>query len=184
MQTNYLFQSKRLGFRNWTMQDLDQLTELNSNQLVMKHFPTILNREQTSSFIEKMQSQFEKKGFCYFTVERLDNQNFIGFIGLSEQTFKADFTPCIDIGWRLASNEWNQGFATEGAKRCLAYGFESLNLSTIKSICPVVNTASEKVMKKIGMQKVLNFQHPLLSAYPNLQTCVLYEINYNSFIKS
>ena len=59
-----------------------------------------------------MQNQFAEKGFCYFAVDKLENSEFIGLICLSEQTFEADFTPCIDIGWRLASAEWNKGNAT------------------------------------------------------------------------
>lgn len=123
-----------------------------------------------------MQDEFRQYRFCYFAVEKLFDQELIGFIGLHHQTFKSDFTPCIDIGWRLAKEEWNNGFATEGAKRCLEYGFSDLKLSKIVALCPEINIKSEHIMKKAGMQKILTFEHPFLKDYPLLEKCVLYEI--------
>ena len=72
-------------------------------------------------------------------------------IGLSEQSYEAPFTPCVDIGWRLKPTFWHMGLATEGAKRCLKYGFQDIQLSKIFSVAPVINTPSIHVMKKIGM---------------------------------
>jgi RimJ/RimL family protein N-acetyltransferase len=104
---------------------------------------------------------------------------FIGFIGLSEKSFEAVFTPCIDIGWRLSTEEWNKGYATEGAKRCLEYANEVLKLEKIVSIAPKINLKSEQVMKKIGMEKVMEFVHPLLINDERLRDCVLYQITIN-----
>lgn len=171
---NYRFTSARLGFRNWENDDLEEMARINADPKVMEFFPSTATREETQVFIEKMQQQFSEKGFCYFAVDKLENHTLIGFIGLSEKTFEADFTPCIDIGWRLDSAEWNKGFATEGAKRCLEYGFQELNLEKIYSIAPKANVKSEQVMKKIGMEKQYEFVHPLLKNDERLQNCVLY----------
>ena len=89
--------------------------------------------------------------------------HFIGFIGLSEQTFEASFTPCVDIGWRLSKKEWNKGYATEGAKKCLDYAFNHLNIEKVNAMKrPKINLKSVQVMKKAGMQKISDFVHPLL----------------------
>lgn len=172
----YIFKSERLGFRNWLPEDLDRMSEINADPLVMKYFPAIQSAAQTKEFIERMQNQFAEKGFCYFAVDKLENGKFIGFIGISEQTFEADFTPCIDIGWRLSSKEWNKGFATEGAKRCLEYAFNELHLEKLNAICPKVNLPSENVMKKIGMNKIGEFKHPKLLNDERLEDCVLYVV--------
>lgn len=173
---DYIFESERLGFRNWTASDVEKMALLNADKEVMEFFPNTETLEQTQNFIERMQQQFLEKGFCYFAVDELATSNFIGFIGLSEKTFESDFTPCVDIGWRLGKNFWNRGFATEGAKRCLDFGFEDLKLEKIVAIAPKVNIKSEAVMQKTGMQKVKDFKHPLLDLYPQIQECVLYEI--------
>ena len=175
----YLFKSERLGFRNWLESDIELMTQINADIKVMEFFPGIVTKDQTVEFIEKMQQQFTEKGFCYFAVDKLENNGFIGFIGLSEKSFESEFTPCIDIGWRLSSEEWNKGYASEGAKRCLEYAKDILKLEKIVSIAPKINVKSEKVMKKIGMEKVLEFEHPLLINNERLRDCVLYQIMTN-----
>ncbi|MBL6445122.1 GNAT family N-acetyltransferase [Fulvivirga sp. 29W222] len=177
MQDNpYLFQSERLGFRNWSINDLDEMYAINSNKEVMEFFPRAPTKEETNSFISRMQKQFEQNQFCYFAVEKTENREFIGFIGISTQDYEADFTPCIDIGWRIKKSAWHKGYATEGAKATLDYAFNKLQLKHIYAIAPAVNTRSEAVMKKIGMSKVKNFIHPQLINDKRLGKCVLYEI--------
>ena len=79
---------------------------------------------------------------------------FIGFVGLCDQAYESPFTPCTDIGWRLAPEFWGKGYATEGAKRCLEYAFNDLRLDEIKSTAPKVNVPSIRVMEKANMQAV------------------------------
>jgi len=173
----YVFRSERLGFRNWAATDIAPMADINADRKVMEFFPSTRDLEQTKQFIERMQRQYEKRGYCYFAVDKLEDSEFIGFIGLSSQIFEARFTPCIDIGWRLKPEVWGNGYATEGATRCLDFAFRELNLESVKAIAPVENTKSEQVMKKLGMTKLLTFNHPLLNGDPTLEECVLYEIN-------
>jgi len=172
----HLFTSQRLGFRNWEAGDEEIMVLINSDPEVMEFFPSILSISQTQDFINRMKAHFLKSGFCYFAVDKLENNECVGFVGLMEKGFESDFTPCIDIGWRLARKEWNKGFATEGAGRCLRFAFEELHLNKIYSIAPAINIKSELIMQKIGMKKVKNFKHPQLMANQKLQECVLYEI--------
>lgn len=171
----YIFTSERLGFRNWDQEDIDKLYLINTDKKVMEFFPDVSTKQQTTEFVHRMKRQFEDKGFCYFAVDRLDNREFIGFIGLSEQTYVADFTPCIDIGWRINSGEWNKGYATEGAKRCLDYARNILMLEDIYAVAPKINLKSEHIMKKIGLEKQYEFEHTLLVNNDSLRTCVLYK---------
>lgn len=173
---NYLFTSERLGFRNWTADDIQKMANINSNPKVMEFFPYIPSFTETKAFVEKMQQQFAKKGYCYFAVDVLESNTFIGFIGLSDKDFESDFTPCVDIGWRLSEEHWQKGYAVEGAKKCLEYGFEKMGLNRILAIAPKINIKSEKVMRKIGMVKIKHFVHPLLLDDNRLKDCILYEI--------
>ncbi len=174
--SGYLFTSERLGFRNWRETDLPKMTLINADPKVMAFFPSTYSTEQTQGFLSRMQQQFEEKGFCYFAAERLEDQELIGFIGIAEQKYEAPFTPCIDIGWRLHPQAWYKGYATEGAKRCLAYAFDHLQLREIKAIAPAINIPSIRVMEKIGMKKEFHFKHPLLKDNKKLEECVLYGI--------
>ena len=177
MKQSYLFTSARLGFRNWQESDIEAMAAINADARVMEFFPQVQSREQTIAFIERMQKQYMEKGFCYFAVEKLEDGAFIGFTGLSEQTYTAPFTPCIDIGWRIRQSEWNQGFATEAAKRCLQFAFETLQLKTIYAVAPKVNQKSERIMLNAGMQKQYEFDHALLADDKRLKCCALYRAN-------
>ena len=170
-------EATKSSFRNWVSSDIKIFAEINADKKVMEFFPDTITLEHTIEFVERMQNQFNEKGFCYFAVDKLATQELIGFIGLSEQTFEADFTPCIDIGWRLNRSEWNNGYAVEGAKKCLAFAFKELGLKHVYAIAPAINVKSELIMKKIGMKKIKNFQHPRLMNHVTLQDCVLYCVN-------
>mgnify|MGYP000253232441 FL=1 len=175
MQSPYLFTSKRLGFRNWTFDDLEFLTKMNSDKEVMKFFPQLLSEEESEAFIHRMQRQFNEYNYCYYATEEVTTQNLIGFVGLAYQDYKAKFNPATDIGWRLATSAWGKGYATEGAQRCLEHGFQELKLPRIVATCPIINKPSENVMKKIGMERKGVYKHPKLSGYPTLEKCVWYE---------
>ena len=138
----YLFKSKRLGFRNWMDEDLQEFAKLNADSEVMEHFPETLNKKETKAFIQRLQLHFDKNGYNYFAIEVLETGEFIGFIGLALQNYKTDFNPATDIGWRLKKSSWDKGYATEGAKRCLEYAFIDLNLKKVISTCTENNTNS------------------------------------------
>lgn len=170
----YLFTSERLGFRNWTDEDLAPMAAINADPEVMRYFPSLQDREQTKAFIKRMQELYADKGFCYFAVELLNSGEFIGFTGFAIPQFEAHFTPCIDMGWRLATAHHGNGYATEAATACLQYGFTKLGLTEVVAICPAVNNASENVMKKAGMRFREHFNHTLLKDNDYLEKCCLY----------
>lgn len=173
---NYVFTSERLGFRNWQESDIPKMAKINANPNVMRYFPSTQNAVKTTNFIHRMTLHFEKTGFCYFAVDLLAIDELIGFIGIMSQDYEAPFTPCVDIGWRLAEAHWNNGYATEGAKSCLKYAVNTLKIKEIKSIASEINIPSTNVMQKIGMTKVGNFIHPALANNERLKNCVWYEI--------
>ena len=179
MKKHYIFKSERLGFRNWNKNDLKKFAKINADLEVMEHFPKPLTEKETLEFIQRLQIHFEKNKYCYFATEILKTGELIGFIGLAQQDYKSDYTPAIDIGWRLKKEVWGKGYATEGAKQCLKYAFNNLKLERIISIYTEKNIKSENVMKKIGMVKVGSFNHPKLKEYPTLEKCICYEINKN-----
>lgn len=176
MNKAYIFCSERLGFRNWRAEDLFHFAALNSDHDVMEFFPNVLSISETKDFIERLQNHDIKHGYNYFATEILETGEFIGFIGLAYQDYLSKFTPAIDVGWRLKKSAWNKGFATEGANRCLKFGFEELKLDRIISTCTERNARSESVMNKIGMSKIGTFKHPKLREYPNYEDCICYQI--------
>ena len=179
----YLFTSDRLGFRNWRSTDLKTMSSINADKEVMQYFPSTQTAERTQQFINRMQEQYAERGYCYFAAEKLSNQELIGFIGLAYQSYEAPFTPCVDIGWRLAKNHWKLGYATEGARRCLQYAFQEVGLNQVYSVAPAINLPSIQVMKKIGLQFEYEFEHPLLLNFDRIRNCVLYSVDAETYQK-
>lgn len=176
MDKQYFFQSKRLGFRNWLPEDLPPFAEMNADEEVMEHFPKPLSRQETVDSIERLQKHYAVHGHTYYAVDILETGEFIGFIGLAYQDYETAFNPSIDMGWRLRKVAWGKGYATEGAKRCLAHAFTDLQFNRLIAVCTVQNQKSENVMQKIGMIKQGEFKHPNLTAFPDYETCLWYEI--------
>ena len=173
--SSYLFTSPRLGFRRWQAADLDAFTAINSDPEVMRFFQKPLLKEDTLAMMERMERLYEEKGFCYFAVEHLADQSLIGTIGLGWKTFEADFTPTVDLGYRIGKNWWNQGYSTEGAAACLDYA-RQVQIPKVVAMASIGNLASIQVMKKIGMQYWKEFDHPDLQNSPSIQRCSLYQL--------
>ena len=151
---------------------------MNSDPRVSEYLPTPLSRPESESFIARIRGHFEKQGFGLWAVEIPGVAPFVGFVGLSTPRFEAHFTPAIEIGWRLAAEHWGRGYATEGARAVLAFGFDELRLEQIVSITVPANARSRRVMEKIGMTRdpADDFDHPLLPEGHPLRRHILYRI--------
>ncbi|HHB78891.1 MAG TPA: N-acetyltransferase [Saprospiraceae bacterium] len=173
----YLFTSERLGFRAWKQEDIGELSAMNKDPDVMEFFPSTLSVADSQDLLNRLQAQYQENHFTFYAVELLQDQSFIGFIGLARTSFEEDFTPCVEIGWRLKKSAWNCGYATEGALRCLDFASHDLGIDGVYSFTPCVNFRSEKVMKKIGMKKVKEFRHPKIPPHHQLSNHVLYFVS-------
>ncbi len=175
-------ETSRLSLRDWRIEDLRPYARLNSDKKVMAYFPKILTWEETEAHYLKMKSHIEQYGFGFWAVEERISGRFIGFIGLQWTNFDAEFTPCVEIGWRLDKRYWRKGYASEGAQACLDHAFQKLNLEEVYSFTAKINVPSEGVMKKVGMTKLKEFEHPLVDSRSKLSTHVLYNMTVDSWL--
>ncbi len=171
-----IIETQRLILRQWKAKDKPIFAELNADPEVMTFFPSLLTISESDSFVDRCVAMIEKEGFGLFAVELKESGAFIGFIGLCPATFESDFTPCIEIGWRLHKQYWNRGYATEGAKKVLEFAFDTLGKTEIFSFTSLLNLPSISVMEKIGMEKVREFDHPKLLVDDALCRHVLYRV--------
>lgn len=170
-------ETSRLILRDWKKSDKEAFRKLNSDERVMKYFPEVLSPEETDDFYNAIQEELENYKFGLYAVELKENKEFIGFIGFHKAVFASDFTPCIEIGWRLKKDAWSKGYATEGAKACIEYGFNELDIEEIYSFAAVINKSSQNVMKKIGLRYIKDFNHPRIETTSVLRHHVLYKIS-------
>src|SRR5690242_20362384 len=127
----------RLLLRQWRPEDLAPFVALNQDPEVMAHFPALPTAEECAALIERHTANLDAGEPGLYAVERREDNVFLGFVGLARPTWEAAFTPCVEIGWRLARHAWGHGFATEGALASLAHGFDVLGLDEIVSFTTV-----------------------------------------------
>ena len=173
-----MVQTQRLILRDWQSSDLELFAQMNADAEVMKYFPASLSRQESDQLVERIKDHHQIHGFGLWAVEERSTGSFIGFVGLNVPSFQAHFTPTVEVGWRLARPFWGQGYATEGARKTISYGFEIIGLSEIVSFTSQLNLRSIAVMKRLGMtyQAADDFDHPRLPSGHPLQRHVLYRL--------
>lgn len=171
-----VLRTERLLLRHWKQGDRETFAAMNSDPRVMEFFPALISEEDSHASADRNQAHFAEHGYGLWAVEIPGEAEFIGFVGLWHPTFEAHFTPCIEIGWRLACDYWGRGYAPEAALASLKFGFETLGLDEIVSLTAPANLRSRRVMEKIGMSRneADDFDHPRVSDGHHLKRHVLY----------
>lgn len=176
-------QTERLLLRSWKESDLKPFANMNADPKVREYFPNLLTPEESNESVTIYQQDIEKNGFGFWAIELLETEEFIGFCGISAVKFESHFTPCIEIGWRLAAAYWGYGYATEAAHEAVRYGFEELLLDEIIAFTAVCNQRSRRVMEKLGMERNEDddFDHPRIVHECPVRRQVLYRLPYDKW---
>jgi RimJ/RimL family protein N-acetyltransferase len=174
-----MIQTTRLCLRRWVEGDREPFAALNSDSRVMEFMPGCLSRVESDLLLDRLERQFDERGFGLYAAELREQHLFVGFAGLSIPNFEAHFTPCVEIGWRLNTDSWGRGLATEAAKAIVEVAFGPMQIEALVSFTVPTNVRSRRVMEKIGMRHdpADDFDHPnLLQDHP-LRRHVLYRIH-------
>ena len=171
-------ETERLLLRDWCDSDLDPFAALNADRRVMEFFPATLDRAESDRLAANIRSRLAQQGHGLYAVEVKDSGRFVGFVGFNRPSFEAPFLPAIEIGWRLAFTAWGQGYATEAALACLAYGFSTLGFDEVVSFTALPNKRSIAVMERIGMTRDADgdFDHPSMPEGHALRRHLLYRM--------
>ena len=117
----------------------------------MEHFPSTLSRAESDALFSRIQAHIERHRFGLWAVEVRGGPAWIGFCGLSVPSFNAPFTPCVEVGWRLAAAHWGNGYATEAAAAVRDLAFTTWDRPYVISLIRPVNVSSQAVARRIGM---------------------------------
>lgn len=170
--------TSRLMLRPWRTEDLPAFAAMNADPRVMEYFPKLLERVESDALAGRIDDHFRRHGFGMWAVEVVAVANFVGFVGLSVPVFEAHFSPCIEVGWRLAFEHWGRGYATEAAIAVTDFAFEDLALDEVVAFTATSNQRSRRVMDRIGMShcELDDFDHPSLPQGHPLRRHVLYRL--------
>ena len=173
-----ILDTDRLSLRRWRDADRAAFARMNADARVMEFMPALLTREQSDENVDRIEKHFERHHFGLCAAELRADGSFIGFIGIWVPEFQAAFTPCVEIGWRLAAEYWGRGRATEGARAITAYAFEILKLPELVSFTVPGNVRSRRVMEKLGMTRDPgeDFDHPRVPEGHAMRRHVLYRL--------
>ncbi|MGA8025666.1 MAG: GNAT family N-acetyltransferase [Bryobacteraceae bacterium] len=171
-------ETERLILRRWRDSDRQPFSHLNEDPRVMEFLPGVLTPKESDALADRIEAHFRQHGFGLCAAELRRDHSFVGFIGLAIPSFEAHFTPCVEIGWRLAADHWGQGLATEGAREMVRFAFEEIELEELVSFTVPGNVRSRRVMEKLGMtcNPADNFDSPRWPEGHPLRTQVLYRL--------
>lgn len=163
--------TRRLVLRAFGDADRDPFAALNRDPEVVRHLQGPLSRERSDAFVDRIDACWRERGYGLWALELAATGELLGYTGL----WPADFLPSgpgVEVGWRLRRSAWGHGYAPEAAHEALRFGFEEVGLDEIVSFTAVGNTASLRVMEKIGLRRdpARDFDHPRVDAeaYPEL----------------
>lgn len=170
--------TQRLRLRQWRASDREPFARINADPEVMAFFPALLNRAESDAMADRCESLIADRGWGFWAVELKGPREFIGFVGLHTPDYELPFSPCVEIGWRLAFLHWGNGYATEAAEGALRVGFAVLGLPEIVSFTAVSNRRSRAVMERLGMEPAPEtFVHPRVPAGSALREHCVYRLS-------
>jgi RimJ/RimL family protein N-acetyltransferase len=172
-----MIETERLILRPFREADRDAFAALNADPAVAIWVGGPHDRAESDAMMDRINAHIAEHGFGLWAVERKADGRLLGFDGL--QTVKEGALPVgpgVEIGWRLIPDAWGGGYATEGARAALAWGFANLDVAEILSFTAQRNERSEAVMRRIGMTRApeRDFDHPRLADDSPLKRHIVY----------
>ena len=171
----------RLRLRQWSAADRAPFAAMNADPVVMEHFPAVLTAAASDAMADRIQALNDQRGWGFWAADFLlgDGPQFMGFVGLHTPAADLPFSPCVEIGWRLARPFWGLGLASEAARLALRVGFEALHLDEIVSFTTVRNQRSRAVMERLGFRAspAEAFDHPAVPPGHPVRPHCLYRLS-------
>lgn len=175
------FETERLVLRQWRAEDREPFAALNADPRVMEYLPARLTRAESDAMADHFQSLIGDCGWGLWAAELKEPRQFIGFVGLHAAPADLPFSPCVEIGWRLAHEHWGKGLASEAARGALRVGFVSLGLPEVVSFTAVRNVRSRAVMARLSMRESGTFEHPRVPESSALRLHCLYRLSREQY---
>ncbi|WP_270933735.1 GNAT family N-acetyltransferase [Falsiroseomonas oryzae] len=174
----------RVTLRPWRLpDDLGPLSAINGDPEAMRHFLNTMDRAESDDWGRRIAADLDSRGWGFWAVD-LPGAGMVGAVGIKPAPFEAEFTPAVEIGWRIATAFQRRGLAEEAARLALAYGFGPARLDRIVAWTPPANEPSWRLMEKLGMRRDRLFDHPRVPEGHPLRPHLLYGIDRAGWIAS
>lgn len=176
-----LLETERLVLRQFTVNDVDNIIDLNSDPDVVRF--TADRQTDRSAILALMLPKWLKyyeqyDGYGVWAVEEKSTQAFIGWFSFRPAFHSTYFDPVfanpddIELGYRFRKVAWGKGYATEGAQALIKKGFSELGMQCLVAPALAANVASIRVLEKSGLKLEQQFVDPKLGL-----EVVIYKLN-------
>jgi ribosomal-protein-alanine N-acetyltransferase len=179
MPLTFSRETKRLLIRPYTENDLDDCVAMFTDPDVVRYIPeSPLTAESAAKRLRAVLDRYESPDpglatHCSLAVVQKDGGRVIGWVGLGPLTFPPHE---IELYYGFNSGFWGKGYATEAARSLLEYAFDHFRLSRVVGITKPENTASQRVLEKIGMT-LTDTLRDLPPGHEFFEGCLYFAIN-------
>lgn len=158
-----MLETERLYLRPLDESDIESVYAMRSDHEVMRFIREPQSLAETENWIRLVSSFWEKDRLGFCAVIEKETGKFSGWCGI----WRLKETGELEVGYAIAKDFWNRGFATEAAEKFVEYAFENLNPEKVVAVAEPENIASRRVMEKLGMNlvKIAEFYNRQLVQY-------------------
>ncbi|SRR5215204_2728174 len=143
-----MLETERLLLHKFSENDIDAVYRMRSDQDVMRFIrEPQTDRAEAASWVNLVSSRWEREKIGFCAVVEKSSGKFVGWCGL----WRLKETDEMEIGYALTKDFRGKGYAVEASQAFLNYGFETLNLKEIVAVARPENSASRRVMERLGM---------------------------------
>ena len=153
-----LIDTERLQMREFTLDDADAVYEFSTNAEVTRFTGdegTVKSKKDAENLIRDIWlAEYEQYGYARYALIHKGDRKVIGFCGVK---FIPEFD-LPDIGYRMLPEYWGKGLGTEAVRAALEYARTALGLNEIVAEAVVENTASNRLLLKVGLRLVDTYE--------------------------
>jgi len=150
-------ETDRLLLSPFAPEDLDVLHRHLSDAQVMRYYPSVLSREGSEMWLDRILRDYAESGFGMLAVRLKETAQFVGQAGIMRRgdgggtNHYLAYLPCREF--------WDLGYATEAARRLLGFGFEQMRLDVVEGLVRPENLPSLMVVQRLGMHAAGASEH-------------------------
>lgn len=147
--------TRRLRLRNWRRGDAVAYSASCNVEAVMGHLGGVQSHRELMEDIKYFQESARDDGFTFWVVERLRDNQFLGFCGLV--TIPDQDCPVygeLEVGWPIRSDYWRCGYAEEAARAVIKWALRQTGFDRLVARIAPANHPSRSLVRKIGGRKV------------------------------
>lgn len=170
-QVRVFLETERMNLRRLTDADTENLIALDSDPAVMRFLgngqptPRLVIERGT---LPRMLGCYDRyAGLGYWAAESKSEGEFLGWFELRPQG-NGPFDE-VELGYRLRSDAWGWGYATEGAAAVISKGFREFGVRKVFATTMAVNTPSRRVLEKCGMRCIRTYYEDVPEAFPGAE---------------